>query len=233
VEIDIVQSLLRGCILQRDESDGGAPFWVDFKYEHLPIFYYRCGRLGHGSHECVVGRGGRTSDGVFEEKWGAWLRALAARLSQPRRSREGVFQSDEEGESNMPSDREATAENEPSSPVPVVVANSGTIPGSTILKANNAEVVESDMRKIGSEDQVHAKISGVEDQAPNVIEFQCEPLGVTSGDKQLDKHVDKPAVLPKRVVGSSHANPHKVVHAEVPTNNFDYCVSYKNTTKCS
>ena len=78
VEIDIAQPLLRGCILQHDESDGGDPFWVDFKYEHLPIFCYRCGKLGHGSHECVVGRGGRFSKGVSGEKWGAWLRTLAA-----------------------------------------------------------------------------------------------------------------------------------------------------------
>jgi hypothetical protein len=214
VEIDIAQPLLRGCILQSDESDGGGLFWVDFKYEHLPIFCYRCGRLGHGSHECVVGRGGRISEGVSGEKWGAWLRALAARPAQPRRSREGVFQPDEEGESNMPFDREAATENDPSPPVPVAVANSGTGTGSTFFNADNAEVVEPVMRKIRSEDQGHAKISGEEDHVPNVKEVHCEPLGVTRREMQLEMHVEKPAVLPERMVDSSHANIHVEEHAD-------------------
>ncbi len=56
VEIDVTEPLLRGSILGCDEEDGGEPFWVDFKYEHLPIFCYRCGMLGHSCYECIEGR---------------------------------------------------------------------------------------------------------------------------------------------------------------------------------
>ncbi|GMY37490.1 hypothetical protein FCV25MIE_32952 [Fagus crenata] len=108
----------------------------------------------------------------------------------------------------MPCDREATTENEPSPPVPV--ANSGMITGSTCLKVDNAEVVEPVMRKIRSEDHGHAKNSGVEDHVPYVKEVHCEPLGVTRRDMQLERHVEKPAVLPEMMVDSSHANLHVV-----------------------
>lgn len=63
-----------------------------------------------------------------------------------------MFQPDEEKKSNLPSDREATAENVPSSPVLVVGANSGTVLVPTNLKEDSAEVVDSNRRTIRSED---------------------------------------------------------------------------------
>ena len=75
---------MRGCIIQVEET---APVWVDFRYEHLPIFCYRCGILGHSGSECFTGA--RTS--VFDrDQYGAWLRALPERNTQGgRRHKDG------------------------------------------------------------------------------------------------------------------------------------------------
>uniref|UniRef100_A0A2N9G189 CCHC-type domain-containing protein n=1 Tax=Fagus sylvatica TaxID=28930 RepID=A0A2N9G189_FAGSY len=92
VNIDITKPLLRGKILVFDE---GAPFWVDFRYEHLPIFCYRCGVLGHGMNECLYGRRSGESFTVNSDMYGQWLRAVPVRQ---RRFRES-FPSDGEGDS--------------------------------------------------------------------------------------------------------------------------------------
>ena len=95
VEIDITKPLLRGKIL---EDDSGKPYWVDFRYEHLPIFCYRCGLLGHSGSDCFTGpRSFRTS--VFDQdQYGAWLRALPERNTQGgRRHKDGGMDSNSSG----------------------------------------------------------------------------------------------------------------------------------------
>jgi hypothetical protein len=84
VEVEIAKPLMRGCIIQVEET---APVWVDFRYEHLPIFCYRCGILGHSGSECFTGA--RTS--VFDrDQYRAWLRALPERNNQSgRRHKDG------------------------------------------------------------------------------------------------------------------------------------------------
>jgi hypothetical protein len=98
VDIDITQPLLRGKIL---EFDGGAPFWVDFRYEHLPIFCYQCGMLGHSVHDCLEGRRSGGDPNTPIDKFGPWLRAAAARGGPSRCQRE-AFPSEEDQESSIP-----------------------------------------------------------------------------------------------------------------------------------
>ena len=52
MKIDITKKLLRGkkITIENDEQ-----YWVYFKYERLPNFYYICGKLGHGEKECQEG----------------------------------------------------------------------------------------------------------------------------------------------------------------------------------
>jgi hypothetical protein len=84
VEVEIARPLMRGCIIQVEETE---PVWVDFRYEHLPIFCYRCGILGHSGSDCFTGA--RTS--AFDrDQYGAWLRALPERNTQgSRRHKDG------------------------------------------------------------------------------------------------------------------------------------------------
>lgn len=42
-EIDLNKPMMRGTKLKLDNES----VWVDFRYEHLPIFCFYCGVIGH------------------------------------------------------------------------------------------------------------------------------------------------------------------------------------------
>lgn len=93
VEIDITKPLLRGKIL---EDDSGKPYWVDFRYEHLPIFCYRCGRVGHSGNECLEGRRSGGDPNISNDRFGSWMRAVTVRgAGSNRRAREEVHSEDD------------------------------------------------------------------------------------------------------------------------------------------
>ena len=76
VELDITKPLLRGKILEIEE---GHPIWVEFRYEHLPTFCYRCGRIGHSSNDCIDGRRNGGDTQAYNDRYGQWLRAVPGR----------------------------------------------------------------------------------------------------------------------------------------------------------
>ncbi|KAM1025324.1 hypothetical protein ACFX15_037842 [Malus domestica] len=47
--VNTQESLITGCWLPRDED---KDTWVEFRYERLQDFYYRCRRIGHNMNEC-------------------------------------------------------------------------------------------------------------------------------------------------------------------------------------
>jgi hypothetical protein len=73
VEVEIAKPLMRGCIVQVEDD---KPVWVDFRYEHLPIFCYKCGCLGHSSSDCFASRGSSRVSVFDRDQYGSWLRAL-------------------------------------------------------------------------------------------------------------------------------------------------------------
>ncbi|KAE9454971.1 hypothetical protein C3L33_13127, partial [Rhododendron williamsianum] len=73
VSIDITVPVRRGMKLK---IDVGQPFWVEFRYEKLPMFCCYCGFIGHEQKSCIK----QTKDmenGIFvmDSQYGNWLRA--------------------------------------------------------------------------------------------------------------------------------------------------------------
>ncbi|KAL2939335.1 hypothetical protein RDABS01_000167 [Bienertia sinuspersici] len=58
--------------MQKIKNKKGETCWVEFKYERLPFFSYKCGVMGHTERDC------QEEECEGEEKgrqWGAWLKA--------------------------------------------------------------------------------------------------------------------------------------------------------------
>ena len=55
-----------------------------FKYERLPIFFYRCGILGHQDRECQKIKKGCLSSNKDELQFDLWLRTIAPKVSQKK-----------------------------------------------------------------------------------------------------------------------------------------------------
>ncbi|KAH7851615.1 hypothetical protein Vadar_014294 [Vaccinium darrowii] len=79
VSIDITVPLRRGMKLKLDE---GEPFWVELRYEKLPMFCCYCGFLGHDQKSCVK-QSKDLENGTFkvETQYGNWLRASPGKSS--------------------------------------------------------------------------------------------------------------------------------------------------------
>ncbi|XP_048420938.1 uncharacterized protein LOC125473601 [Pyrus x bretschneideri] len=69
--VDTEKPLFKGCWIRRDSN---KETWVEFRYERLQDFCYRCGRIGHINTECSVEISG---DG--EVAYGEWMKAPPVR----------------------------------------------------------------------------------------------------------------------------------------------------------
>nr|GMD52683.1 uncharacterized protein LOC109174453 [Ipomoea batatas] len=70
VAIDVAKPLKKQMKLKKDN---GSWAFIDFRYERLPTFCFRCGLIGHGDRFCPkIAQG---YDPKAEKLYGAWLRA--------------------------------------------------------------------------------------------------------------------------------------------------------------
>jgi hypothetical protein len=65
VSIDLSRPLERGRIM----NVGGQSYWVIFKYEKFPLFYFRCGCVIHGIKGCPISNQKRMSGGEEGKEW--------------------------------------------------------------------------------------------------------------------------------------------------------------------
>ncbi|KAF3952870.1 hypothetical protein CMV_021626 [Castanea mollissima] len=68
VEVPIDKPLRRGGYVKNEE---GGRYWVDFRYERLPVFCYICGVLGHDEKHCPL----KPMEQYAERQYGEWLKA--------------------------------------------------------------------------------------------------------------------------------------------------------------
>lgn len=68
VDLLVGVPLRRGGMIVNPE---GKKTWVHYRYEHLPVFCFRCGVLGHEAQVCPQPTMGKEGD----LQYGAWLRA--------------------------------------------------------------------------------------------------------------------------------------------------------------
>ena len=76
VTIDLFKPLERGRALDIKKKS----VWVSFKYENLPTFCFRCGRLVHKKLTCPVRPSLKFHEDVGVKEWGTWLRAEQPRM---------------------------------------------------------------------------------------------------------------------------------------------------------
>ncbi|CAM8990796.1 unnamed protein product [Rhodiola kirilowii] len=68
VIIEVDKPILHGVVLA---EEGRAPVWIEYKYERLPVFCFRCGRLSHESNHCDY----EVDYPISKRRYGKWLKA--------------------------------------------------------------------------------------------------------------------------------------------------------------
>ncbi|KAH7864775.1 hypothetical protein Vadar_033674 [Vaccinium darrowii] len=78
VYMDISEPLQRGCMVKLAMD---APFWVEFRYEKLPMFCRYCGMVGHELLNCDKRFFDIEEDDLRDAQYGPWIRASPATQS--------------------------------------------------------------------------------------------------------------------------------------------------------
>ncbi|KAL0012991.1 hypothetical protein SO802_000060 [Lithocarpus litseifolius] len=86
----------------------GDKFWVHFKYERLPTFCFRCGKMGHDEKRCQA----HTDKHISTPQYGDWLRAYGASKSVSSRPRSFSNGSHSIGDDNQSGGKGKTSGNE-------------------------------------------------------------------------------------------------------------------------
>ena len=87
VHLDVTKRLVKG---KKITVEGGEYRWVNFKYERLPNFCYRCGLLNHALKYCPEnGEENNRTEGE-ELQYGAWMRGDIIRRSSQDQNKTGI-----------------------------------------------------------------------------------------------------------------------------------------------
>ena len=87
VRLNVTKRLVRG---KKITVEGGECRWVNFKYERLPNFCYRCGLLNHALKYCPEnGEENNRTEGE-ELQYGAWMRGDIIRRSSQDQNKTGI-----------------------------------------------------------------------------------------------------------------------------------------------
>ena len=86
--LDVTKRLIRG---KKIMVEGGESRWVNFKYERLPNFCYRCGLLNHALKECPENDAEKTNNTEGEMlQYGAWMRGDFMRRYAQEQNKTGM-----------------------------------------------------------------------------------------------------------------------------------------------
>lgn len=72
VEIKLDCPLLRGSMIKM----GSEKYWLDFRYEQLPVFCFYCGICGHQERACVRKIDDPKKGCILEDQYGDWIRGF-------------------------------------------------------------------------------------------------------------------------------------------------------------
>lgn len=75
VDIKLDQPLMRGTKIKMEDKT----VWVDFAYEHLPIFCFYCGYIGHPERSCQKKVNDARKNRICEGQYGDWMRVITVR----------------------------------------------------------------------------------------------------------------------------------------------------------
>ena len=90
----------------------GEKFWVNFKYERLPTFYFLCGKLGNDDKHCLA----FTDRQNTPKQYGEWLKARGAFKGNSGRQRNTQRGSLQEGSDDITKENGQTSVRHSKSP---------------------------------------------------------------------------------------------------------------------
>ncbi|KAE9444887.1 hypothetical protein C3L33_23215, partial [Rhododendron williamsianum] len=204
VHMDVNVPLKRGCVVKLASH---SSFWVEFRYERLPMFCPYCGLVGHDLQSCITRFHDSENDELRDAQYGIWIRASPVTQPGRRRSSSPPTRANGSGESR-------NGRNENSAPVednPMIPSFSNSV--AIVDEAGNGNSKFDDLAhaELVSESRIRERFS---DLTPltQPTNHDISPVGeralVLWKAKKLEKSkkADGPSPIPSNTVPKPKAN---------------------------